>query len=208
MNIKDILKAVLCVLILTMGAILVLVIISGTLFLNSMTTDSAEAISVSAPETSSQVEPLSSSTATAPVIESTPEPEYTFYDVPLDLDTQKEIIKICDEFDLKYELILGVISVESDFRPKVIGDGGNSCGLMQIQPKWWSKTMAREGVTDLLDPLQNIRCGCAILRELKDRYGTERRALQAYNTGRPNTNNGYSDRVYRRIEELTILKES
>lgn len=161
----------------------------------------SEPVIVSAPETSSQDSPLPSPTETAP------EPKYTFYDVPLDLDTQKEIIKICSEYDLKYELILGVISVETDFRPKVVGDGGNSFGLMQIQPRWWSETIEREGVTNLLDPLQNIRCGCAILRELKEKYGTEYRALQAYNTGRPNTNNGYADKVYRHIDELTVLKE-
>ena len=97
-----------------------------------------------------------------------------------------------------------MISVESSFRPSVIGDGGNSFGLMQIQPRWWSETMEREGVTNLLDPLQNIRCGCAILRELKDKYGTEYRALQAYNTGRPNTNNGYAEKVYRHVGGLVI----
>ena len=159
----------------------------------------SEPVILSAPETSSQDSPLPSPTET--------EPKYTFYDVPLDLDTQKEIIKICSEFDLKYELILGVISVETDFRPKIVGDGGDSFGLMQIQPKWWSEIMEREGVTNLSDPLQNIRCGCAILRELKDMYGTDYRALQAYNTGRPDTNNGYADKVYRRIGELTTLKE-
>ena len=137
-----------------------------------------------------------------------PEPTYTLYDVPFNKDTQLEIIEICNEYDISYELILGVISVEcTTFEPNTIGDGGNSFGLMQIQPKWWSDIMTCEGVTNLLDPLQNIRCGCAIINELKRMYGTEYRALQAYNTGRPDTNNGYADNVYRSIGELSKLKE-
>ena len=130
--------------------------------------------------------------------------DYVFYDVPFDLETQEEIIKICSEYDISYELVLGVIETESSFRVEILGDGGDSFGLMQIQPKWWSETMEREGVTDLLDPLQNIRCGCAILQELKTMYGTEYRALQAYNTGRPDTNNGYAERVYKHVDELVV----
>lgn len=208
MDIKEILKDGLCFLILVAVAILVLtILVSGAVFLDKITTESSEPVVVSAPETSSQDSPLPSPTETETTIETAPADDYIFYDVPLDLDTQKEIIKICSEFDLKYELILGVISVETDFRPKLVGDGGDSFGLMQIQPKWWSEVMSREGVTDLLDPLQNIRCGCAIITELINKYGTEYRALQVYNTGRPNTKNGYADKVYRRMDELTILSE-
>lgn len=156
-----------------------------------------------------ETEPLKTTTTirvTESTEESDPEIEYTFYDVPLDIETQKEVISICSEYGLEYELILGIITVECEsFNPKSTGDGGASLGLMQIQPKWWSDTMEREGVTDLLDPLQNIRCGCAILNELKNTYGTEYRALQAYNTGRPDTKNGYAEKVYRRVDELTRL---
>lgn len=163
-----------------------------------------ETISDTSPQIETEPEATSSQVESEATKETDPEDDYIFYDVPFDLDTQKEIIKICSEYDLSYELILGMISVESTFRPGTIGDGGNSLGLMQIQPRWWSKTMEREGVSDLLDPLQNIRCGCAILRYLKDTYGTEYRALQAYNTGNPNTNNGYAEKVYRHMSELTI----
>ena len=159
-----------------------------------------ETVIIPVPETSSQVE-------TESTIETEPADDYIFYDIPLDLDTQKEILKICSEYGFSYELILGMISVESSFRPKVVGDTGRTFGLMQIQPRWWSETMEREGVTDLLDPLQNVRCGCAILRELKDKYGTEYRALQAFNTGRPDTKNGYAERVYKHVGQLQKIEE-
>ena len=139
-------------------------------------------------------------------IETPPENNYIFYEVPFNVDTQKEIRKICDEYEISYELILGMISVESTFKSDSIGDGGNSFGLLQIQPKWWSEIMKREGVTDLLNPLDNIRCGCAIVRELKNTYGSEYKALQAYNTGNPDSNNGYAEKVYRHAGELVVLE--
>lgn len=167
----------------------------------------SEPVRFPAPEAISQVEtePIIEAVV-EPIVETAPEDDRIYYDVPYDIETQQEIIKICSEYDMPYELILGVIYVESSFRSDVLGDGGNSFGLMQIQPRWWSKTMAREGVTDLLDPLQNIRCGCAILQELKNRYGTDYRALQAYNTGKPDTKNGYADKVYKYVGELTEVE--
>lgn len=163
-----------------------------------------ETTSDTSPQVETEPETTSSQVETEATIETDPEDDYIFYDVPFDIETQKEIIKISSEYGFSYELILGMISVESTFRPGAIGDGGKSFGLMQIQPRWCGEIMEREGVTNLLDPLQNVRCGCAILRDLKDRYGTEYRALQAYNTGRPNTNNGYAEKVYRHAGNLTI----
>lgn len=179
-------------------AIVLISLIVADIFLDASTTKAEE-------QTSDVFVELARPVAEAPLEPiAEPEDDYIFYDVPLDLETQKEIIEICSEYELSYELVLGVISVESAFIPDIMGDGGDSYGLMQIQPKWWSETMRREGVTDLLDPLQNIRCGCAILRELIDKFDTEYRALQAYNTGRPYTNNGYAEKVYQRMNELTI----
>ena len=149
--------------------------------------------------------PLPSSTETVQEIEVV---KYIYYDVPFDVDTQREITDVCSEYNLTYELILGVISVEcASFEPNTLGDGGNSFGLMQIQPKWWSETMAQEGVTNLLDPIQNVRCGCAILRDLCKKYGTVYRALQYYNTGDADSNNGYADKVYQAMDDLRLLSE-
>lgn len=149
--------------------------------------------------------PLPSSTETVQEIEYV---KYIYYDVPLDVDTQREIADVCSEYGLTYELILSVISVEcASFEPDTLGDGGNSFGLMQIQPKWWSGTMVREGVVDLLDPIQNIKCGCAILRDLTKKYGTVYRALQYYNTGNADSNNGYADKVYQAMDDLRLLPE-
>lgn len=55
---------------------------------------------------------------------------------------------------------------ESRWRPEAIGDGGNSIGLMQMWYGWASKA----GVTDLLDPVQNL-IAAKYVREVRGRYG-------------------------------------
>lgn len=105
-------------------------------------------------------------------------------DVPLTYDLQDALHTACEEFEIRYELALAVIERETNFTATV-GDGGESIGWFQIQPKWWGKLMDEIGVDDPADPAQNFRLGCAILAQLIDRYGNETDALTAYNTGRP-----------------------
>ncbi len=92
--------------------------------------------------------------------------EFTGYDVPLSIDLQQKIKIICDDYEIDMALILAMIKYESSFDPGVMGDGQESFGLMQIQPKWHEDRMRRLGVTDLLDPEQNVRVGADLLSEL------------------------------------------
>ena len=64
-----------------------------------------------------------------------------------------------------------------------MGDGHGSFGLMQIQPKWHEDRMRRLGVTDLLDPEQNVRVGADLLSELLSKEKGTEWALMAYNGG-------------------------
>ena len=169
-------------------------------------TDSPTPVEPTESVTVIQLERTTPEPTTEPITEEKVEAEYVFYDVPFNKETQKQMSDICSEYGLEYELILGIISVESTFKSDTIGDGGNSFGLMQIQPKWWGDLMVQENITDILDPLQNIRLGCAILNELQTKHGSEYRALQAYNTGNADSKNGYAEKVYRHIGELVVLE--
>ena len=104
------------------------------------------------------------------------------YDVPLDKELQSHINELCDHYDVDMPLVLAIIGQESGYNPGLTGDGGNSIGLMQIQPKWHSARMDKLGVTDLADPYQNVTVGIDLLAELLD-SGSVEWAITAYNAG-------------------------
>lgn len=109
---------------------------------------------------------------------------YATFDVPLDYDLQVYIIQTCEELNIDAAVVMAMIFYESSFDAAVIGDNGKSFGLMQIQGFYQEERMARLGVTDLLDPYQNVTVGIDILAELVNEYdGDMEKALIAYNTG-------------------------
>ena len=103
-------------------------------------------------------------------------------DVPMDAETQRLLYQACLDTGIRYELALAVIWQETDFR-NIMGDGGNSYGYMQVQPRWHSGRMERLGVSDLLDPYGNFLVGCDYLAELVGKYDDIEKALVAYNQG-------------------------
>jgi soluble lytic murein transglycosylase-like protein len=122
-----------------------------------------------------------------------------YYDIPLDHETQDLVRVACEESGIDMELALAVIRKETNFR-NVMGDGGNSYGYMQIQPRWHKDRMERLGVTDLMNPADNFRVGCDFLAELLDRHALAY-ALTYYNQGRA-TVSEYSETVMDYMEEL------
>ncbi len=79
-------------------------------------------------------------------------------------------------------LVLAVISVESAGRIDAVSSAGAE-GLMQLMPD----TATRFGVTDSIDPAQNIKGGVAYLEWLLDHFGNDALlALAGYNAGEGN----------------------
>jgi soluble lytic murein transglycosylase-like protein len=76
-------------------------------------------------------------------------------------------------------LLRAVIVVESGFNPRAVSKRG-AVGLMQLMPA----TASRFGVSNLLDPKENVHAGARYLKFLMDRFGHNiRLALAAYNAG-------------------------
>lgn len=83
------------------------------------------------------------------------------------------------EYDLDPELVLAVIQAESNFNPRARSHKG-AMGLMQLMPA----TAKRFGVTDIKNPLQNLRGGMAYLQWLNKHFeGELPLILAAYNAG-------------------------
>lgn len=104
--------------------------------------------------------------------------------IPLAADLQQHINKLASENNIDRCIIYAMIKHESGYRADAIGDNGNSIGLMQVQPRYHKARMDRLGVTDLVNPYQNVIVGIDYLAEMLERYeGNMTKALTAYNCG-------------------------
>jgi hypothetical protein len=89
------------------------------------------------------------------------------------------ILAAAKETKVDPALIHAVITVESGYNPSARSHAG-AVGLMQLMPG----TAERYGVTNRLDPAQNIHGGARYLRDLKVMFGNNLQlVLAAYNAG-------------------------
>lgn len=109
--------------------------------------------------------------------------EVTYFNVPLDEDLQDHIFKLCESYGVDPSVVVAMIWKESTYRVDTIGDSGASRGLMQIQQRWHQKRMDRLGVTDLMDPYQNVTVGIDLFAGLMNADAGVEWALMAYNGG-------------------------
>ena len=168
-------------------------------------------------EPESPTEPVETPVETTPSepIETTPpseptEPEILYFDVPLSKDLQDYIFELCETNSIDPALVVAMIRAESTYNPNTIGDGGDSLGLMQIQPKWHQWRMDKLNCPDLMDPYQNVTVAIDILTGYYETGKSEEWILMAYNGGATYANrkasNGevsdYAIRVLKYRDEL------
>jgi soluble lytic murein transglycosylase-like protein len=84
----------------------------------------------------------------------------------------------CAHYNMDPALVKAVIKAESGFNAQAISHSGAQ-GLMQLMPR----TANALGVSDPLEPYQNIMGGTRYLKGQMDRFGDVRMALAAYNAG-------------------------
>ena len=112
---------------------------------------------------------------------------FTYYpEIGLDKVTQDFIFVEAGEAAVEYRLVLAIIQHESNCDPDAISVTGDY-GLMQINKCNHAWLAENYGLTDMLDPRQNIIAGITILSQLSV-YGDSTEAglhkiLMAYNMG-------------------------
>lgn len=120
--------------------------------------------------------------------------------IPMPCEEQKELYEASKEFGVDYYTMIALIDRETDFR-NVKGDGGDSYGYCQIQPKWWYGLMTEIGATDLNVPKDNFRTACAIISKLQDKHKSIEGALVEYNQGYYNgSSTAYSREIMENAE--------
>lgn len=98
----------------------------------------------------------------SPSLDPIPEPQVFYFDVPLSEELQDYIREKCSEYKVPMELVIALIDKESSFRSDVVSTT-NDYGFMQINQcnhEWLSSTL---GVSNFLDPKENILCGIFII---------------------------------------------
>lgn len=126
------------------------------------------------------------------------EPQFSGYDfIPLPEEFQVQVYDLCVEYCISFNIIMAVIKTESAFKMDIVGDKGNSIGLMQIQPRWWQNKATEYGL-NIYEPIDNVHLGIIILTDMMKRNGYDLdKALKQYNSGNPHTTfTGYIDKVY------------
>lgn len=124
------------------------------------------------------------------------EPPVLYYDCPLDHDFQDYIRKLCETHNVPMGLVIAMIDRESNFRASVIS-GTDDYGLMQINTINHGWLSEQYGLTDFLDPYQNVFAGVTILSDHLERYdGDLAKALMAYNMGATGAKRLWNQGIY------------
>lgn len=103
-------------------------------------------------------------------------------DVPLDSDVQEFIYYLSKGYNMDFTFVMAIIQQESGYQPDAVSNT-DDYGLMQINKVNHGYITDEIGVTNYLDPYENVRAGMFILRKLFEKYETPEKVLMAYNLG-------------------------
>ena len=130
--------------------------------------------------------------------------DFTPLDCNMPEEQQEFVFYLCAGYNLDFTLVMALIEHESSYRADVISKS-NDYGLMQINKmnhEWLTETI---GVTDYLDPYQNIRAGCFILRKLFEKYQDTETVLMCYNMGETGASRLWEKGVFSTVYTESIL---
>lgn len=134
-----------------------------------------------------------------------------YYNISLTEDEQDYVRKICKKYNVSFELVLGVMKVESGYSTK-LKSKTNDYGIMQINKCNHSYLSKKLGVNNFLDFEQNTKAGVYWLSRYTAKYSDIHKVLMCYNLGegaaakkwkKGTTQNTYSLKVVAAMEQLT-----
>ena len=103
-------------------------------------------------------------------------------DVPMDARLQEYVFYLSEAYDIDFTFVMALIQHETNFEAGAISST-DDYGLMQINSVNHIYLAEELGITDFLDPYENVKAGMFILRKLFEKYETPEKVLMAYNMG-------------------------
>lgn len=142
------------------------------------------AASTSQPASSDQTQALAAGAETQTELQEQPEAAWYLPDLPLSRELQAFTYELCQELDVPYTLVLGVMEVESYFHTDALREGATAdmVGIMQINSRYLPSHYQKYGVDDAYEPKDNITIGVNMLADSIRRNGVTY-ALMEYNMG-------------------------
>lgn len=119
------------------------------------------------------------------------------YDISLSPELQLYTYQMCVKYDIvdSYTLILAQMWLESNFVVDVVS-ATDDYGLMQINKINHAYLQEELGITDFLDPQQNIEAGVYMMSKLLHKYNDNNVALLSYNMGEAGAKQMISNGIY------------
>ncbi len=102
--------------------------------------------------------------------------------VSMDEDLQEFVFYLSTAYEMDFTFVMALIQHESCYDASAIS-ATNDYGLMQINTINHPYLKETLGITDFLNPYDNIRGGMFILRKLFEKYEEPNKVLMAYNMG-------------------------
>ena len=103
-------------------------------------------------------------------------------DVPMNEKLQEYVFYLSEAYDIDFTFVMALIQHETNFEAGAISST-DDYGLMQINSVNHTYLAEELGITDFLDPYENVKAGMFILRKLFEKYETPEKVLMAYNMG-------------------------
>lgn len=125
--------------------------------------------------------------------------------VSLDADIQEFVYYLSAGYNIDFTLVMALMQHESSFRADVVSST-DDYGLMQINRCNHENLTKTLGVTDYLDPYENVRAGLFTLRKLFERYQDANMVLMAYNMGEKGAARLWEQGIYETGYTQSILK--
>lgn len=115
---------------------------------------------------------------------------------------------MCQAYYIDFDFAMALMFSESSFNASAVSQDGHDFGLMQIRDcnnDWLKEEL---GVTDMLNPYENIRAGLYILRGLFEKYNDSSKVVMAYKMGEYGASVLWDKGVYETTASQRVLAQA